>query len=92
MIWPRSIASDLRSPTQHLRSLRFSVSLATTTTTKLSPLLQGSGPFLLSRWSPFSDLPIQAVDPSVGGKHVTDATLTPNQDATELVVPDGLVE
>jgi hypothetical protein len=40
VIWPRSIASDLRSPTQHLRSLRFFVSLATTTTTKLSPFIQ----------------------------------------------------
>ncbi len=80
VIWPRSIASDLRSPTHHLRSLRFSVSLATTTTTKLSPLLPGSGPFLLSRRSPFSDLPFRAVDPSVGGKPVTDATLTLNQD------------
>ncbi|MFN9908269.1 MAG: hypothetical protein ACK56F_19435 [bacterium] len=79
MIWPRSIASDLRSPTQHLRSLRFSVSLATTTTTKLSPLhpapssSPGGAPspsFLSGLLTPFS----------VGGKHVTDANLTLNPD------------
>ncbi len=47
-----------------------------------------SSPFLLSRRSPLSDLPIRAVDPfSVGGKYVTDATLTLNPDYKWIGVP-----
>jgi hypothetical protein len=79
VIWPRSIASDLRNSTQHLRSLRFFRLTCNNHYYQAFP--PSSSPFLLSWRSPFSDLPIRAVDPSLrGGKYVTDATLTPNQD------------
>jgi hypothetical protein len=67
------------------------VPLATTTTTKPSPLHPApssspggapSPPFLSGLLTPLS----------VGGKYVTDATQTSTQITSELVVPGGLVE
>jgi hypothetical protein len=76
VIWPRSIASDLRSIYVAFAS---SISLATTPTTKRSPLHPAPSSSPGGALSP-SFLSKLLTPLSVGGKYVTDATLTYNPD------------